>query len=194
MYHASLLEKFDFTDIVISLKSSNVHTMIKAYTLLSEQCDYPLHLGVTEAGTKEMGIVKSSIGIGALLNQGIGDTIRVSLTDDPVEEIYAANNILKALDLKPDEPYLISCPTCGRTQIDLISLAKEVEKRLKNVHKPIKVAVMGCIVNGPGEAKEADIGIAGGNGEGLIFKKGKILMKLPEDKLVDKLFEEIEAL
>lgn len=194
LYHASLLEKFDFTDIVISLKSSNVHTMIKAYTLLSEQCDYPLHLGVTEAGTKEMGIVKSSIGIGALLNQGIGDTIRVSLTDDPVEEIYAANNILKALDLKPDEPYLISCPTCGRTQIDLISLAKEVEKRLKNVHKPIKVAVMGCIVNGPGEAKEADIGIAGGNGEGLIFKKGKILMKLPEDKLVDKLFEEIEAL
>ncbi len=157
LYHASLLEKFDFTDIVISLKSSNVHTMIKAYTLLSEQCDYPLHLGVTEAGTKEMGIVKSSIGIGALLNQGIGDT-------------------------------------CGRTQIDLISLAKEVEKRLKNVHKPIKVAVMGCIVNGPGEAKEADIGIAGGNGEGLIFKKGKILMKLPEDKLVDKLFEEIEAL
>ena len=194
LYHASLLEKFDFTDIVISLKSSNVHTMIKAYTLLSKQCDYPLHLGVTEAGTKEMGIVKSSIGIGALLNQGIGDTIRVSLTDDPVEEIYAANNILKALDLKPDEPYLISCPTCGRTQIDLISLAKEVEKRLKNVHKPIKVAVMGCIVNGPGEAKEADIGIAGGNGEGLIFKKGKILMKLPEDKLVDKLFEEIEAL
>ena len=194
LYHASLLEKFDFTDIVISLKSSNVHTMIKAYTLLSEQCDYPLHLGVTEAGTKEMGIVKSSIGIGALLNQGIGDTIRVSLTDDPVEEIYAAKNILKALDLKPDEPYLISCPTCGRTQIDLISLAKEVEKRLKNVHKPIKVAVMGCIVNGPGEAKEADIGIAGGNGEGLIFKKGKILMKLPEDKLVDKLFEEIEAL
>ena len=194
LYHASLLEKYDFTDIVISLKSSNVHTMIKAYTLLSEQCDYPLHLGVTEAGTKEMGIVKSSIGIGALLNQGIGDTIRVSLTDDPVEEIYAANNILKALDLKPDEPYLISCPTCGRTQIDLISLAKEVEKRLKNVHKPIKVAVMGCVVNGPGEAKEADIGIAGGNGEGLIFKKGKILMKLPEDKLVDKLFEEIEAL
>lgn len=194
LYHASLLEKYDFNDIVISLKSSNVHTMIDAYELLSKKCNYPLHLGVTEAGTKEMGIVKSSIGIGALLHQGIGDTIRVSLTDDPVEEIYAANNILKALDLKADEPYLISCPTCGRTQIDLIKLANEVEKRLKNIHKPIKVAVMGCIVNGPGEAREADIGIAGGKGEGLIFKKGEILYKLPEEKLIDKLFEEIEAL
>ncbi|MBR2589443.1 MAG: flavodoxin-dependent (E)-4-hydroxy-3-methylbut-2-enyl-diphosphate synthase [Clostridia bacterium] len=194
LYHASLLEKFDFNDIVISLKSSNVHTMIEAYTQLSRQCEYPLHLGVTEAGTKEMGIVKSSIGIGALLQQGIGDTIRVSLTADPVEEIYAANNILKALDLKQDEPYLISCPTCGRTKIDLISLASEVEARLKDVHKPIKVAVMGCVVNGPGEAREADIGIAGGDGEGLIFKKGKTIMKLPEEQLIDKLFEEIETL
>ena len=194
MRHVKILEEHDFYNTVLSFKSSDPLLCIEAYRLASETFPYPLHLGVTEAGTKEMGIVKSSIGIGALLNQGIGDTIRVSLTDDPVEEIYAANNILKALDLKPDEPYLISCPTCGRTQIDLISLAKEVEKRLKNVHKPIKVAVMGCIVNGPGEAKEADIGIAGGNGEGLIFKKGKILMKLPEDKLVDKLFEEIEAL
>lgn len=194
LYHASLLEKFDFRDIVISLKSSNVKTMIKAYTLLSEQCDYPLHLGVTEAGTKEMGIVKSAIGIGSLLNNGIGDTIRVSLTADPVEEIYAANRILSALDLKSDEPYLISCPTCGRTKIDLISLAEEVEQRLKDIHKPIKVAVMGCVVNGPGEAREADIGIAGGDGEGLLFKKGKTIMKLPEDQLVDKLFEEIETL
>ena len=194
LYHASLLEKFDFTDIVISLKSSNVHTMIKAYTLLSEQCDYPLHLGVTEAGTKEMGIVKSSIGIGSLLHDEIGDTIRVSLTADPVEEIYAAKNILKALDMAQNEPYLISCPTCGRTKIDLIGLANEVEQRLKQVHKPIKVAVMGCIVNGPGEAREADIGIAGGDGEGLIFKKGEILRKLPEDKLVEELFKEIESL
>ena len=194
LYHVSLLEKFDFHDIVISLKSSNVYTMIEAYRLLSSQCDYPLHLGVTEAGTKQMGIVKSSIGIGALLADGIGDTIRVSLTDDPVEEIYAANNILKALDLKKDEPYLISCPTCGRTKIDLISLAAKVEERLKDVHKPIKVAVMGCVVNGPGEAREADIGIAGGDGEGLLFKKGEILMKLPENELIDKLFEEIESL
>ena len=194
LYHVSLLEKFDFHDIVISLKSSNVYTMIEAYRLLSSQCDYPLHLGVTEAGTKQMGIVKSSIGIGALLADGIGDTIRVSLTDDPVEEIYAANKILKALDLKKDEPYLISCPTCGRTKIDLISLAAKVEERLKDVHKPIKVAVMGCVVNGPGEAREADIGIAGGDGEGLLFKKGEILMKLPENELIDKLFEEIESL
>lgn len=194
MYHVSLLEKFDFHNIVISLKSSDVHIMIKAYELLSEMCDYPLHLGVTEAGTKEMGIVKSSIGIGSLLNEGIGDTIRVSLTADPVEEIYAGINILKALDLKQDEPYLVSCPTCGRTQIDLIAIAKEVEERLKTIHKPIKVAVMGCVVNGPGEAREADIGLAGGVGEGLIFKKGEILRKVPEDKLIDELFKEIETL
>ena len=194
LYHASLLERFDFHDIVISLKSSNVDTMIEAYRLLSNQCDYPLHLGVTEAGTKQMGILKSSIGIGSLLHDGIGDTIRVSLTADPEEEIYAAYDILKALGLKDDEPYLISCPTCGRTKINLIALAEEVEKRLKQVHKPIKVAVMGCVVNGPGEAREADIGIAGGDGEGLLFKKGKTIMKLPEEQLIDKLFEEIESL
>ena len=194
LYHASLLEKYDFNDIVISLKSSSVKTMIEAYRLLASKCDYPLHLGVTEAGTKEMGIVKSSIGIGSLLADGIGDTIRVSLTANPVEEISAGINILKALDMKNDEPYLVSCPTCGRTQIDLIKIASEVEIRLKEVHKPIKVAVMGCVVNGPGEAREADIGIAGGNGEGLIFKKGEIIKKVAESELIDELFKMIEQL
>lgn len=161
MYHARLLEKFDFEDIVISIKSSNVETMINAYELAAQECDYPLHLGVTEAGTERMGIIKSSIGIGSLLTRGIGDTIRVSLTDEPVKEVFAAFDILKAIGLKKDCPYLISCPTCGRTKIDLVGLAKQVEDRLRNCKKPIKVAVMGCIVNGPGEAKEADIGIAG---------------------------------
>ncbi len=194
LYHASLLEKFNFNDIVISLKSSSVKTMISAYRLLASKCDYPLHLGVTEAGTREMGIVKSSIGIGSLLADGIGDTIRVSLTDNPIEEIYAGINILKALDLKNDEPYLVSCPTCGRTQIDLISIASEVERRLKQIHKPIKVAVMGCVVNGPGEAREADIGIAGGKGEGLIFKKGKIIKKVSDNELIDELFKMIEQI
>lgn len=194
LYHASLLEKYNFNDIVISLKSSSVTTMIEAYRLLASKCDYPLHLGVTEAGTKEMGIVKSSIGIGSLLAEGIGDTIRVSLTANPIEEISAGINILKALDMKNDEPYLVSCPTCGRTQIDLIKIASEVESRLKNVHKPIKVAVMGCVVNGPGEAREADIGIAGGNGEGLIFKKGEIIKKVSENELIDELFKMIEHL
>lgn len=194
LYHASLLEKYDFNDIVISLKSSSVKTMIDSYRLLASKCDYPLHLGVTEAGTKEMGIVKSSIGIGSLLADGIGDTIRVSLTANPVEEIYAGINILKALDLKNDEPYLVSCPTCGRTQIDLIGIASEVEKRLRDIHKPIKVAVMGCVVNGPGEAREADIGIAGGKGEGLIFKKGEIIKKVSENELIDELFKMIEQL
>ena len=194
LYHASLLEKYNFNDIVISLKSSSVKTMIEAYRLLASKCVYPLHLGVTEAGTKEMGIVKSSIGIGSLLADGIGDTIRVSLTANPVEEIYAGINILKALDMKNNEPYLVSCPTCGRTQIDLIKIASEVERRLKSVHKPIKVAVMGCVVNGPGEAREADIGIAGGNGEGLIFKKGEIIKKVSERELIDELFKMIEQL
>lgn len=170
MYHARLLEKFDFEDIVISIKSSNVETMINAYELAAQECDYPLHLGVTEAGTERMGIIKSSIGIGSLLTRGIGDTIRVSLTDEPVKEVFAAFDILKAIGLKKDCPYLISCPTCGRTKIDLVGLAKQVEDRLRDCKKPIKVAVMGCIVNGPGEAKEADIGIAGGDGNGLIFK------------------------
>lgn len=194
MYHASLLEKFDFNDIVISIKSSNVETMIKAYELAAEKCDYPLHLGVTEAGTERMGIIKSSIGIGSLLTRGIGDTIRVSLTDEPVKEVFAAFDILKAIGLKKDCPYLISCPTCGRTRIDLVGLAKQVEERLRDCKKPIKVAVMGCVVNGPGEAKEADIGIAGGDGNGLIFKKGEILRKVDEKDLLDELMKEIEKL
>jgi len=180
LYHASLLEKFDFDDIVISIKSSDVNTMIAAYELASEKCCYPLHLGVTEAGTERMGIIKSSIGIGSLLTRGIGDTIRVSLSDKPVKEVFAAFDILKAVGLKKDCPYLISCPTCGRTKIDLIGLAKQVEERLKDCKKPIKVAVMGCIVNGPGEAKEADIGIAGGDGNGLIFKGEKYFVRFPK--------------
>lgn len=194
LYHASLLEKFGFTDIVISIKSSDVNTMISAYELAAEQCDYPLHLGVTEAGTERMGIIKSAIGIGSLLNRGIGDTIRVSLSDTPVKEVFAAFDILKAIGLKNDSPYLISCPTCGRTKIDLIGLAKKVEERLRDCKKPIKVAVMGCIVNGPGEAREADIGIAGGDGCGLIFKKGEILRKVPESELLDELMKEIDKL
>lgn len=194
MYHASLLEKYDFNDIVISIKSSNVNTMIKAYELASQQCNYPLHLGVTEAGTQRMGIIKSAVGIGSLLTHGIGDTIRVSLTDDPVKEVYAAFDILKAIGLKTDCPYLISCPTCGRTKIDLVSLANQVEERLRDCKKPIKVAVMGCIVNGPGEAKEADIGIAGGDGCGLLFKKGEILRKVPESELLEELMKEIDKL
>ncbi|MBQ7203029.1 MAG: flavodoxin-dependent (E)-4-hydroxy-3-methylbut-2-enyl-diphosphate synthase [Eubacterium sp.] len=194
MYHASLLEKFDFNDIVVSIKSSNVNTMIKAYELAHDRCDYPLHLGVTEAGTERMGIIKSAVGIGSLLTHGIGDTIRVSLTDNPVKEVYAAFDILKAIGLKNDTPYLISCPTCGRTRIDLVGLANKVEERLRDVKKPIKVAVMGCVVNGPGEAKEADIGIAGGDGCGLIFKKGEVLRKVDEDKLLDELMKEIDKL
>ena len=194
LYHIGLLEKFDFHDIVVSLKSSSVDKMIKAYRILAEKCDYPLHLGVTEAGTERMGLIKSSIGIGSLLSDGIGDTIRVSLTADPIKEIAAAYDILKALNLADDEPYLISCPTCGRTQIDLIKIANEVEARLKTVHKPIKVAVMGCVVNGPGEAKEADIGIAGGKGEGIIFKNGEIIKKVKEKDLVSELFLEIDKI
>ncbi len=194
MYHAKLLEKFDFEDIVISIKSSNVETMITAYELAAQECSYPLHLGVTEAGTERMGIIKSSVGIGSLLAHGIGDTIRVSLTGEPVKEVFAAFDILKAVGLKNDCPYLISCPTCGRTRIDLIGLANQVEERLKDCKKPIKVAVMGCIVNGPGEAKEADIGIAGGDGNGLIFKKGEILRKVDEKDLLDELMKEIEKL
>ena len=194
LYHASLLEKFDFDDIVISIKSSNVNTMITAYELAAEKCSYPLHLGVTEAGTKRMGIIKSAVGIGSLLTRGIGDTIRVSLTDNPVEEVYAAFDILKAIGLKTDCPYLISCPTCGRTKIDLVGLANRVEERLRDCKKPIKVAVMGCIVNGPGEAREADVGVAGGDGCGLIFKKGEILRKVPEDQLLDELMKEVDKL
>lgn len=194
MYHAALLEKFDFNDIVISIKSSNVPTMIAAYEMAAQRCDYPLHLGVTEAGTERMGIIKSAAGIGSLLCHGIGDTIRVSLTDDPVKEVFAAMDILKAIGLKNDSPYLIACPTCGRTRIDLVGLAKQVEEKLRDVHKPIKVAVMGCVVNGPGEAREADIGIAGGDGEGLLFKKGQILRKVPEDQLLTELMKGIDKL
>lgn len=194
LYHASLLEKFDFNDIVLSMKSSTVSTMIQAYELAAEQCDYPLHLGVTEAGTERMGIIKSAAGLGALLTRGIGDTIRVSLTADPVREVYAAFDILKALDMREEGVQFVSCPTCGRTRIDLVGIANEVEERLRGCKKNIKVAVMGCVVNGPGEAKEADIGIAGGEGCGLVFKKGEILYKVDEDKLVDALMDEIEKI
>ena len=193
MYHVELLNKFDFDDIVISIKSSDVKTTIDAYRLLSQRCNYPLHLGVTESGTERMGIIKSSIGIGSLLCDGIGDTIRVSLTADPVREIYAAKDILKAIGIGGGVN-IVSCPTCGRTKIDLISLAEKVENATRNIDKDIKIAVMGCVVNGPGEAREADIGIAGGNGEGLIFRKGEILRKVPEDLLLDELMKEIELL
>ena len=191
--HVSLLEKFDFTDIVVSLKASSVDSTIRAYQLMAQRCGYPLHLGVTEAGTARMGLIKSAIGIGSLLQQGIGDTIRVSLTADPVEEIAAGKDILKALGMGAG-PRLVSCPTCGRTRIDLIGLAGRVEEALRGCEKDITVAVMGCAVNGPGEAREADIGVAGGVGEGLLFKKGQILRKVPEDQLLPALLEEIEKL
>lgn len=193
LYHASLLEKFDFTDICLSIKSSSVPYTIKAYQLASEQTNYPLHLGVTEAGTEYMGTIKSAIGIGGLLALGIGDTIRVSLTDDPVKEIYAAKAILKAVGLNEDGVQVVSCPTCGRTRIDLIEIAKEVEQKVAGIKgKKLKVAVMGCAVNGPGEAREADLGIAGGDGVGLIFKKGEIIKKVPQAELVNALMEEID--
>ncbi len=194
LYHASLLEKFDFEDIVLSLKSSNVKVMVDAYRLIAQKCDYPLHLGVTETGTKKMGIIKSAAGIGALLLDGIGDTIRVTLTADPIEEIYAAKDILKAIGLEKNGVEIISCPTCGRTRINIINLVDEVEKRLTNCEKNIKVAIMGCAVNGPGEAREADIGIAGGDGVGLIFKKGEIIRKVNEEDIVSELMSEIETL
>lgn len=194
LYHASLLEKFDYDNIILSLKSSDVKTMVDAYEMVADSCSYPLHLGVTEAGTKRMGIIKSSCGIGSLLLHGIGDTIRVSITADPIQEVRAANDILAAIGVKNFGVNLVSCPTCGRTKIDLISLANEVESRIKGCNKPIKVAVMGCVVNGPGEAREADIGIAGGDNEGLIFKKGEIVDKVPEDELVDRLIKEIEKM
>lgn len=194
LYHISLLEKFDFTDIVLSLKSSNTHTMYKAYELAAEKCRYPLHLGVTEAGTENMGVIKSAAGIGGLLLRGIGNTIRISLTDDPVKEVEAGIKLLKAIDLRKGGVRFVSCPTCGRTEIDLIGIAKETEKRLQNVNKDITVAIMGCVVNGPGEASAADIGIAGGKQCGVIFKKGEIIRKLPEDQLLSALLEEIEKM
>lgn len=194
MGHAAMLEECDFGDIVISIKSSNVPTMVRAYELASERCNYPLHLGVTEAGTHNMALVKSAAGIGSLLMHGIGDTVRVSMTSDPVLEVKAANDILKAVGIKTDCPDIVSCPTCGRTKINLIALADEVEKRLEGCKKQIKVAVMGCAVNGPGEAREADIGIAGGDGCALIFKKGEIICKVKESQAVDRLMAEIDNL
>ena len=193
LYHVSLLERYDFTDIVVSLKASSVDSTIRAYQLMAQRCPYPLHLGVTEAGTARMGLIKSAIGIGSLLQQGIGDTLRVSLTADPVEEIPAGKDILKALGMGTG-PRLVSCPTCGRTRIDLVGLANQVEQALRGCEKGITVAVMGCAVNGPGEAREADLGIAGGEGEGLLFQKGKILRKVPEDQLLAALLEEVDKL
>ena len=194
MGHIRLLNDCGFDDICLSVKCSHVPTNMQAYTLLSRQTDYPLHLGVTEAGTPEMGVLKSAIGIGGLLCQGIGDTIRVSLTADPVEEVVAAKRILQAIDMRRSGPNLISCPTCGRTKYDMIPIAREVERRLRDCTKPITVAVMGCAVNGPGEARNADVGIAGGDGEGLLFRKGEILYKVPQEHLVDALMAEIEKL
>ena len=194
MGHVRLLNDCGFDDICLSVKCSHVPTNMQAYTLLSRQTDYPLHLGVTEAGTPEMGVLKSAIGIGGLLCQGIGDTIRVSLTADPAEEVVAAKRILQAIDMRRSGPNLISCPTCGRTKYDMIPIAREVEQRLRDCTKPITVAVMGCAVNGPGEARNADVGIAGGDGEGLLFRKGEILYKVPQERLVDALMAEIEKL
>lgn len=192
--HIKILERLDYQNIKISLKAHDVPLTIAAYRLMAEQCDYPLHVGITEAGTVNSGIIKSAVGIGALLAEGIGDTIRVSLTGDPANEVRVAYQILKALGLREYGPTLISCPTCGRTQINLEKLALEVEKRLENIKDPITVAVMGCVVNGPGEAREADIGIAGGISEGLIFKKGKIIKKVSEEEIIDALFAEIDKI
>ena len=194
MGHVKLLNRYDFDDICISVKCSDVPLTMRSYTLLSQQTDYPLHLGVTEAGTSAMGMIKSAMGIGGLLCMGIGDTMRVTLTADPVEEVYAAQRILRAAGLRRDGVNLIACPTCGRTRIDLIPMAEEVERRLAGCKKNITVAVMGCAVNGPGEASAADVGIAGGDGEGLIFRKGEILYKVPQEQLVDALMKEIEKL
>lgn len=192
--HVRLLEAEDFHDIKISLKAHDVPLTIAAYRRMSEAVDYPLHLGITEAGTPQSGMIKSAVGIGALLAQGIGDTIRVSLTGDPLVEVKVANEILKSLGLREYGPTLIACPTCGRTSIDLAQIAADVEARLAGVSRPIQVAVMGCVVNGPGEAREADVGIAGGRGEGLVFRKGEVLRRVPEDQLVTELFKEIDAI
>ena len=195
LYHISLLNKYDFDNIVLSLKSSDTKRMYDAYVLASENCPYPLHLGVTEAGTENTGVIKSAAGIGGLLLRNIGDTVRISLTDDPVREVTAAKNLLKALGLKKGGIRFVSCPTCGRTAIDLIGIAKAAEKRLENVNKDITVAIMGCVVNGPGEAKEADIGIAGGKNCGVLFKNGKIFKKnISEENLLDELVSEIEKM
>ena len=192
--HVRLLEAENFHDIKISLKAHDVPLTIAAYRRMSEAVDYPLHLGITEAGTPQSGMIKSAVGIGALLAEGIGDTIRVSLTGDPLVEVKVANEILKSLGLREYGPTLIACPTCGRTSIDLAQIAADVEARLAGVSRPIQVAVMGCVVNGPGEAREADVGIAGGRGEGLVFRKGEVLRRVPEDQLVTELFKEIDAI
>lgn len=194
MGHVAILDELNFNNVVVSIKISDVPKMLCAYRKFNEISDIPLHIGVTESGTLKGGTVKSAVGIGALLAEGIGDTMRVSLTANPVEEIYAAYDIQKVLGMRKTGAEIVSCPTCGRTQLDLISIANEVEKRTANIDKPIKIAVMGCAVNGPGEAREADIGIAGGKGEGLIFKKGEIIKKVPQDSLVDELMKEIETL
>lgn len=194
MQHIRILEELDFHDMKISLKAHDVPLTLAAYRLMSETVDYPLHLGITEAGTVNTGIIKSAVGIGALLAEGIGDTFRISLTGDPVVEVKVANEILKSLGLKEYGPTLVACPTCGRTSIDLPAIAAKVEKKLETIKEPIDVAVMGCVVNGPGEARGADVGIAGGNGEGLIFRKGEIIRKVPEEILVEELFKEIDAI
>lgn len=194
MRHINILEQFHFYEIKVSLKASGIPLMLEAYRLLAAQVDYPFHIGVTEAGTLRAGTVKSAVGLGILLNEGIGDTIRVSLTGHPRHEIRVGYDILKALGLRQRGIEFISCPTCGRTQIDLIKIAAEVEEKLQHLDRPIKVAVMGCVVNGPGEAREADVGIAGGKGAGLIFRKGRVIRKVPEEKLVEELLKEIEAL
>lgn len=194
MGHVAILDELNFNDIVVSIKISDVPKMLDAYRKFNEISDIPLHIGVTESGTLKSGTVKSSVGIGALLAEGIGDTMRVSLTANPVEEIYTAYDIQKVLGLRKTTVEIVSCPTCGRTQIDLIPIANEVERRVQNLKKPIKIAVMGCAVNGPGEAREADIGIAGGKGEGLIFKKGEIIRKVKESEIIDELMKEIENL
>ena len=194
MGHVAILDELNFNNVVVSIKISDVPKMLCAYRKFNEISDIPLHIGVTESGTLKGGTIKSAVGIGALLAEGIGDTMRVSLTANPVEEIYAAYDIQKVLGMRKTGAEIVSCPTCGRTQLDLISIANEVEKRAANIDKPIKIAVMGCAVNGPGEAREADIGIAGGKGEGLIFKKGEIIKKVPQDSLVDELMKEIETL
>lgn len=192
--HASLLERFDFDDIVISMKSSSVRETIRAYRLARDTFDYPLHVGVTEAGAYESGLVKSAIGIGSLLADGIGETIRVSLTDDPVQEVYAAQQILRALGLGKDCIEVVSCPTCGRTKIDLIPIANQIAEAVKDIPAKLKVAVMGCVVNGPGEAKDADIGIAGGDGCAVLFRKGEVIRKIPEDQIIPVLLGEIKRL
>ncbi len=194
LYNVKLLEKFDFDNIVISIKSSSVRNTVKSYRLIAEKCDYPLHLGVTEAGTETLGTMKGAIGIGSLLLDGIGDTVRVSLTDSPIKEVTAGINILKSLDMYGSSIKFVSCPTCGRTRIDLIKIAKEAEKALAGCKKNLKIAIMGCVVNGPGEAKDADIGVTGGNGVGIIFKKGEIIRKVPENTLVDELVKEVELM